>query len=152
MGAILFKLIGWLGGDIFGKIVDGVATYLRQKANDDLARFQAGVAADTQVALARLNAEIKARKVQAQILEADRGWRVTAWIRPLLVYPCVIHFGAIVIDSIPFWTPLGAHQTGSWQIAKLPAPYDLYEQAIILSFFVARPFEKAARIFSARRA
>jgi hypothetical protein len=149
VGALLFKLIGWFGGDIFGKIVDGVAAYFRQKANDDLARFQTGVGADTQIALARLNAEIEARKVQAQILAADRGWRVTAWIRPLLVYPCVIHFGAIVIDSIPFWTPFGVHETGAWQIAKLPAPYDLYEQAIILSFFIARPFEKAARIFSA---
>jgi hypothetical protein len=152
MGALLFKLIGWFGGDIFGKVVDGVAGYFRQKANDDLARFQTGVSADTQIAVARINAEIEARKVQAQVLAADRGWRVTAWIRPLLVYPCVIHFGAIVIDSIPFWTPLGAHVTGSWQVAKLPAPYDLYEQAIILSFFIARPFEKAARIFSAGRA
>lgn len=151
MGGLLFKLIAWFGGDVFGKIVDTVANYFRQKASDDLARFQTGVAADTQVALARLNAEIEARKVQAQILAADRGWRVTAWIRPLLVYPCVLHFGAIVVDSIPFWTPFGAHPTGSWQVAKLPAPYDLYEQAIILSFFIARPFEKAARIFSASR-
>jgi len=150
--ALLFKLLGWFGGDIFGKIVEGVAGYFRQKANDDLARFQAGIAADTQIALTRINAEVEARKVQAQILEADRGWRVTAWIRPLLVYPCVFHFGAIVIDSIPFWTPFGPHVTGSWQIAKLPAPYDLYEQAIILSFFIARPFEKAARVFSAGRA
>lgn len=35
--------------------------------------------------------------------------------------------------------------------APLPAPYDLYEQAIILSFFVARPFEKIARVFTARK-
>jgi hypothetical protein len=151
MGALVFRLLGFFGGDIFGRIVESVAAYFRQKASDDLARFQTGVAADTQIAMAHLNAEIEARKVQAQILAADRGWGVTAWIRPLLVYPCVIHFGAIVIDSIPFWTPFGAHVTGSWQIAKLPAPYDLYEQAIILSFFIARPFEKAARIFSARR-
>lgn len=152
MAGLLFKLLGWFGGDVFGKIVESVAGYLRQKANDDLARFQTGVAADTQIALAQVNAEIEARKAQAQILAADRGWRVTAWIRPLLVYPCILHFAAIVLDSIPFWTPVGAHVAGAWQIAKLPAPYDLYEQAIILSFFVARPFEKAARVFSAGRA
>ncbi len=144
MGALLFKLLGFFGGDIFSRIVEAVAGYLRLKANDDLARYQAGVAADTQIALARVNAEIEARKLQAQIVAADRGWRVTAWIRPLLVYPCVLHFAAIVLDSTipPF---------GSWGIAKLPAPYDLYEQAIILSFFIARPFEKAARVFSAAR-
>jgi hypothetical protein len=151
VAGLLFKLFGFLGGDIFGKIVDGVARYFERKANDDLSRFQTGVASDTKIAMARLNAEIEARKVQAQILAADRGWRVTAWIRPLLVYPCVVHFGAIVIDSIPFWTPFGTHAVGSWEIAKLPAPYDMYEQAIILSFFIARPFEKAARLFSAGR-
>jgi hypothetical protein len=144
MGALLFKLLGFFGGDLFSRIVEAVAGYLRLKANDDLARYQASVAADTQIALARVNAEIEARKLQAQIVAADRGWRVTAWIRPLLVYPCVLHFAAIVLDSTipPF---------GSWGIAKLPAPYDLYEQAIILSFFIARPFEKAARVFSAAR-
>lgn len=144
MAAILFKLLGFFGGDVFSKIVEAVAGYFRQKANDDLARFQTGVAADTQIALARVTAELETRKVQAQILEADRGWRFTAWIRPMLVYPCVLHFAAIVLDStIPPY--------GSWSVAKLPAPYDLYEQAIILSFFIARPFEKAARVFSAMR-
>jgi hypothetical protein len=141
---LLFKLLGLFGGDVFGRIVEAVAAYFHQKANDDLARFQAGVAADTQIAIAQLNAEIETRKRQAEILQADRGWRVTAWIRPLLVYPCVFHFAAIVLDStIPPY--------GSWQVAKLPTPYDLYEQVIILSFFVARPFEKAARVFSAMR-
>ena len=51
-------------------------------------------------------------------------------------------FGAIVLDST---FPL------HWGIAKLPAPYDSYEQAIILSFFIARPFEKVARLFTAAR-
>jgi len=141
-GALLLKLLTWFGGGLFEGIVARVAEYLRQKASDDLARYQAGVAADSQIALARINAELEARKVQVQILHADRGWWVTAWIRPLLVYPCVAHFGAIVLDST---FPL------DWGIAKLPAPYDTYEQAIILSFFIARPFEKVARIFTASR-
>jgi hypothetical protein len=151
MATLLFRLIGLFGGGVFGSLAESVAAYLRQKASDDLARYQAGLSADSQIALARLNAEIEARKVEAQILAADRGWRVTAWIRPLLVYPCAIHFAAIVLDSIPFWTPFGHHATGAWAIARLPAPYDVYEQAIILSFFIARPFEKAARVFSAAK-
>ena len=141
-GALLLKLLTWFGGGLFDGIVARVVEYFRQKASDDLARYQAGVAADSQIALAHINAELEARKVQAQILHADRGWWVTAWIRPLLVYPCIAHFGAIVLDST---FPLG------WGIAKLPAPYDTYEQAIILSFFIARPFEKVARIFTASR-
>lgn len=141
-GGLLLKILSLFGGGVIETIVNRVAEHFRQKASEDLARYQTGVAADTQVALAQINAELEARRKQAEILQADRGWRVTAWIRPLLVYPCVIHFGAIVLDST---FPLG------WGIAKLPAPYDTYEQAIILSFFIARPFEKVARVFTAGR-
>jgi hypothetical protein len=151
LGALVVKLLGFLGGSLFGTLIERVADYLKQKANDDLARFQTGVAADTQVALSRLNAEIETRKIEAELLKADRGWWVTAWIRPLIVYPCVLHFGAIVLDSTPFWTPFGAHAVGAWGVPKLPAPYDGYEQAILLSFFIARPFEKVARVFAAGR-
>jgi hypothetical protein len=141
-GTILLKLLGLFGGGAMETVVSRVAEHFRQKASDDLARHQTDVAADTQIALAQVNAELEARKTQAQIMEADRGWRVTAWIRPLLVYPCVLHFGAIMLDSTFLF---------GWGIARLPPPYDSYEQAIILSFFIARPFEKAARVFSAGR-
>ena len=140
--AFLFKLMGWLGGGALDTLLGRLSDFLRAKANDDLARFQTGVAADTQIAVARISAEIEARKEQAKLMEADRGWWVTAWIRPLIVYPCVVHFGAIVLDS--------TFRLG-WGIAKLPPPYDGYEQAIILSFFIARPFEKVARVFAAGR-
>jgi hypothetical protein len=138
--SLFWKLAGFLGGPVFDKLLGGLAEFLQKRASDDLARFQAGAAADTQIALSQVNAQIEARKLQAQIVQADRGWWVTSWIRPLIVYPCVIHFGAIVLDS--------TFRLG-WSIAKLPPPYDGYEQAIILSFFIARPFEKVARVFTA---
>jgi hypothetical protein len=140
--ALVWKLLGFLGGSTFERLLAGVADFLQKRASDDLARYQSGVAADTQIALAQVNAQIEARKVQVQLLQADRGWWVTSWIRPLIVYPCVIHFGAIVLDSTFAF---------GWSIAKLPPPYDGYEQAIILSFFIARPFEKVARVFAAGR-
>jgi hypothetical protein len=142
LSALVLKLMTLVGGGALDALLGRLADYLRAKANDDLARFQTGVAADTQIAIAHVTAEIEARKEQAKLLDADRGWWVTAWVRPLIVYPCVIHFGAIVIDSTFL---LG------WGIAKLPPPYDGYEQAIILSFFIARPFEKVARVFAAGR-
>lgn len=142
LASVLFKLAGWLGAGVFDTLIGRVADLLRQKASDDLARFQTGVLADTQIALAQVTAQIEMRKIQAQIMEADRGWWVTAWIRPLIVYPCVLHFGAIVLDSTFAF---------GWGIAKLPAPYDGYEQAVILSFFIARPFEKVVRVFTAAR-
>lgn len=141
IASLFMKLVGLFGSGAFDTVIGRVADILRRKANDDLARFQTGVQADTQIALAQVNAQIEARKLQAQIMQADRGWWVTAWIRPLIVYPCVAHFGAIVLDSTFAF---------GWGIAKLPPPYDAYEQAIILSFFIARPFEKVARVFTAR--
>ena len=142
MAAFTLKLLGWLGGGAFDALLGRLADLLQRKASDDLARFQTGVQADTQIAIAQVNAQIEARKEQAKLMEADRGWWVTAWIRPLIVYPCVVHFGAIVLDSTFHF---------GWGIAKLPPPYDGYEQAIILSFFIARPFEKVARVFAAGR-
>jgi hypothetical protein len=142
MTQVILKLVGWLGGGAFDTLLSRVLDLLRAKASDDLARYQTGVTADTQIAIAQVNAQIEARKVQAQLIQADRGWWVTAWIRPLIVYPCVLHFGAIVLDS--------TFRLG-WGIAKLPPPYDGYEQAIILSFLIARPFEKVARVFAAGR-
>ncbi len=142
LSALVLKLMGFVGGGAFDALLGRLADYLRAKANDDLVRFQTGVAADTQIAIAQVTAQIEARKEQAKLLDADRGWWVTAWVRPLIVYPCVIHFGAIVIDSTFL---LG------WGIAKLPPPYYGYEQAIILSFFIARPFEKVARVLAAGR-
>ncbi|MFN3349634.1 hypothetical protein [Pseudorhodoplanes sp.] len=138
MAQILFKLLGLLGGGALDALLSRIADLLQRRASDDLARYQTGVAGDTQIAIAQVNAQIEARKEQAKLIEADRGWWVTAWVRPLIVYPCVLHFGAIVLDS--------TFRFG-WGIAKLPPPYDGYEQAIILSFFIARPFEKVARVF-----
>ena len=142
LSAIVLKLMGWLGGGALDMLLGRLSDHLRAKADADLARFQTGVAADTQIALAQVNAQIEVRKEQAKLLEADRGWWVTAWVRPLIVYPCVLHFGAIVLDSTFAF---------GWGIAKLPPPYDGYEQAIILSFFIARPFEKVARVFAMGR-
>lgn len=142
LATILLKLAGLFGSGTLDALLGRVADLLQRKASDDLARVQAAVQADAQIALSRINAEIEVRKLQAQLAQADRGWWVTAWIRPLIVYPCVIHFGAIVLDS--------TFRFG-WGIAKLPPPYDGYEQAIILSFFIARPLEKVARVFAAGR-
>lgn len=142
IGTILFKLLALFGGGAFNAIIARVADHFSRQADRELASELGAVQGDTQIALARVNAELEARKVQAEIMQADRGSWVTAWIRPLIVYPCILHFGAIMLDSTFHF---------GWAIAKLPPPYDLYEQIIILSFFIARPFEKAARIFAVRR-
>jgi hypothetical protein len=136
---IITKLLGLLTGDL----VKSVAAFLERRASDALETHKVDVQASTQVALATVAAEIETRKLQQQLILAESGWWVTAWVRPLLVYPCILHFGAIVLDST---------FALQWSIAKLPPPYDSFEQTIILSFFIARPIEKIARTFVAARA
>lgn len=48
----------------------------------------------------------------------------TAWMIPTAFGLCMIHFGAILLDSTFLF---------HWQGAKLPAPYDALENAIVLS-------------------
>jgi len=140
MGAILLGLLNWFGGDAFKTVVSAVAGYFQTKANTELAQYQTGVQADTQVALAQINAQIELAKQQQIMLAADRGWWVTAWIRPLIAYPLVLHFGAIVLDS--------TFRFG-WKVPPLPGDFGIYEHDIILSFFIVRSLEKVARVFSA---
>jgi len=89
-----------------------------------------------QVTVENIKAELGARALQQQVILTEQGWWVTALIRPLIVYPFVLHITAVTIDSIFNF---------SWSIAKLPAPMDNLEYTVILSYFLTRPFEKAAR-------
>lgn len=92
----------------------------------------------SQIAVAEIQAEIALRQAQKEIIQVEEGWSVTRWIRPLIVYPFVLHIGAITLDSTFLF---------KWNIAALPAPYDYLEQSIILSYFLTRPLEKASRNF-----
>src|SRR5262245_21070226 len=91
---------------------------------------------DAQIAVAHITAELEARKLQKELLVADGGWGPTRWIRPLIVYPFILHIGAIELDST---FRLGL------VVAKLPATYEQLELMVITSYFIARPFEKFGR-------
>ena len=66
--AVVWKLAGCSAAARFDTLLGRVADFLQAKASDDLARFQTGVAADTQIAMAQVNAQIEARKLQAQLM------------------------------------------------------------------------------------
>lgn len=125
---------------IFGKFLVGifssplletVKSYFTSKANSEIEKTKT----EGTVAVALINAELESRKAQKEILIADQGWWVTAWIRPLTAYPFVLHVSAIALDS--------TFKFG-WGVPKLPSPYDQMEWTILLSFFIARPIEKVA--------
>lgn len=93
---------------------------------------------DGQVAVETIKAEIETRKLQAQIIQTEQGWWVTAMMRPFLFYPLAVHYIAVVLDSIGHF---------QWNIAKLPDPMSEWQGTILLSLFLSRPLEKFGRSF-----
>lgn len=83
----------------------------------------------------KIAADMRIAQLEAQrdVLVAEQGWRVTAWIRPLLAYPVILHFALVVADSIFGF---------SWTIDALPSPMDEWEGWIVGAYFLTRPVEK----------
>ena len=134
---ILLKLVG---DGVIGKIAD----YLTTRANTELQRHQTDVNADVQVALAQVTAQIELNKLAAQQAIADKGWWVTAWMKPVVFYPCALHFGATIFDSMTLF----GHKVGSWGIVALPNPMDQWESGIILAAIGLSSLKGAVRIWS----
>lgn len=123
MVKILTSIISWLSGGILDKLL---AVYSKRQDTDAL------------IAVETIKAELETRRLQKELIIAEGGWWVTRLIRPLIVYPFILHVGAVAVDST---------FTLGWGIAKLPSPYESLEQTIILSYFLTRPFEKIGRNF-----
>ena len=69
-------------------------------------------------------ADVSLNTLKVQETELNSKWWVTAWEKPLLFYLCLMHFGAVAID-----TTFSFH----WGIPKLPSPYDTYQGVVLLS-------------------
>ena len=77
-----------------------------------------------------------------QVRASQRLSPWSAWMIPTAFGLCMLHFGAIVLDSTFLF---------NWQVAKLPAPYDAMEQMIVASVIgVAGVQATVGRIFSKR--
>jgi hypothetical protein len=111
--------------------------------NTQAMRTIAGDKADAQVITANINAQVELNKLQTQMVMADKGWWVTAWMKPFVFYPFATHAVAVVFDSLP----LLGHKIGSWQIPPLPHPYDSMEISIILTVCGIVGLKQVARIF-----
>lgn len=124
MGALL-AMAGSLLVKLFGSgIVQAVLAYLNKRSDNGVLTNGQNVTGDVTVAQAQLTAYVEERKVVAQERAEQHLSPWTAWMIPTAFGLCMIHFGAIVLDSTFRF---------NWQVAKLPAPYDAMENAIVLS-------------------
>lgn len=132
IGGFLVKLLG-------SGIVAPVLDYLNKRSDNGVLTNGQTVAGDVTVAQAQLAAYIEERKVIAQERARWSDHPLTGGMIPCAFYLCMIHYGAIVLDSTFRF---------NWQVAKLPAPYDSMEWTIVLSVIgVAGIVPKVCRVF-----
>lgn len=133
IGGFLVKLLG-------SGIVAPVLDYLGKRSDNGVLTNGQNVTGDVTVAQAQLTAYVEERKAIAQERAEQHLSPWTAWMIPTAFGFCMVHFGAIVLDSTFRF---------NWQVAKLPAPYDATENAIVLSVIgVAGIAPTVRRIFT----
>lgn len=103
-------------------IVNGLFAYLDKKTDASVSINQANVSGDVAVNQAALTAFVEERKVVAGVRAADQQSRWTCWMLPTAFALCMVHFGAILLDSTFLF---------GWEVAKLPTPYDNMEWQIV---------------------
>lgn len=119
MWAALAKLLLGLPG-----VLDGLFGYLQKRSDNGVLTNGQNVTGDVTIAQAQLAAYVEERKAIAAERAAQRLSPWTAWMIPTAFALCMIHFGAIVLDSTFLF---------NWRVAKLPSPYDQMEWCIVMA-------------------
>jgi len=136
-------MLALLGGFLVKLLGSGIATpvleYFKQRDASGRDIAVAGIDADRQRDLATLQGVVEANKLKVASQAAY------PWIVYLIAVPPALHSAGIFLDSLPFWTPFGAHVVGAWGVPKPPPPYDEWQGNILLSFFVVAPVVQAIR-------
>lgn len=132
IGSFLVKLLG-------SGIAAPVLEYFKQRDASGRDITVAGIDADRQRDLSTLQAAVEANKLKAASQAAY------PWIVYMIAVPPAIHAAAVYFDSLPFWTPWGAHVVGAWGVPTPPGIYGSMQQNILLSFFVVAPVVQAIR-------
>lgn len=132
IGSFLVKLLG-------NGILTPILAHLDQKAAANRDITVAGIGADERRDLALVQGQIDANKLKGASQAAY------PWIVYMIAVPPAIHAAAVYFDSLPFWTPMGAHVVGAWGVPSPPGIYAAMQQNILLSFFIVAPVVQAIR-------
>lgn len=147
MWNLIFGLLSGVPG-----ILNGLLSYLQKRADADVQKHQidanadvSKVNADRDVNIKVIEGRIEELKIASAQRAADLGHWSTAWMVPTVFAVCLVHFAAVVFDSVPLF----GHVIGSWKIAALPGEYSSMEQYIVLaSAGVVTTKSVVGRIFS----
>jgi hypothetical protein len=126
MLAMLLTFVDKLLGSVITPIANAWVSYQTSKE----AGFAAAASADVAVEVARLQTEAQNNALKVQ-LYGTPAYRLITLIAGL---PPALHFGLVFIDTLLASKILFGHPVIGVQ--KLPPPYDLFEWAIVSSFFI----------------
>lgn len=115
---------------IFGTIITPLANAWVSYQSSKEAGFAAGAAADASVETARIQAEVQTNALKVQ-LYGTPTYRLITIVAGL---PPAFHFSAVFVDTILASSAFYGHAVIGVQ--KLPPPYDIFEWAIVSSFFI----------------
>lgn len=91
---------------------------------------------DASVAIEQIKAEIARRQAQRDVLIAEQGRPLTAFMRPAFAYPLAVYYAAVIADSLFHFR---------WNVAALPPPIGEWSGWIISAIFLAESGERIAR-------
>lgn len=120
----LLALITGLPG-VFGKFFD----YLTKKSDNTVLTHQADVSGDTTVMVAEGKERVDTQRIISDARAHDRESLWTAWMLPSAFGVSLVHYAAVVFDSIPMF----GHRVGAWHVAALPGDYTGTSVTIILT-------------------
>ena len=135
---MLAGIVGFVLRITSSGLLDKVLAGLRAAAGSEVEREQIGAS----VAIEQIKAELARRQAQRDMLLAEQGRAVTAFMRPAFAYPLAIYYAAVIADSLFQF---------SWNVAALPAPLGDWSGWIISAIFLSESGERITRTIVGRR-
>jgi hypothetical protein len=128
----MFALISSMFSGLMSGLVGPLFTWLNKKQDTELEGFQTAAGIDQAAYATFMQYQIA---IGAQKAAANSWWGARA-LYLVVGGAAALHTVGVFLDSVPFWTPWGAHAVGSWAVPALPPIYADYEKVIVYSLFV----------------
>jgi hypothetical protein len=136
-------MLAWVVGLVLkaasSGLLDKVLSGLKAQADSQVERERI----TANVAVEQVKAELGRRQAQRDVLIAEQGRAITAFMRPAFAYPLAIYYAAVIADSLLHF---------KWNVSALPAPIGDWSGWIISAIFLSESGERITRTIVGRRA
>lgn len=130
MLALILPVLNAVFGGVITPFVNAWVGYKKSSLVLEEKGFEAGAVADATVMAAALSADVQLNALKIQVY----GQPINRLIMFIAGVPPAVHFGMVFLDTI--LASKIFYNAPFFGVAKLPAPYDTFEWAIVSSFFL----------------